>query len=128
MVFFTSFTEDTMLPSPWVNLQEEIPMDANHVNEHSVGPYQLDQSNQIESLKTDIEVQCSEFTNLNNNPNHKLESIHWNHNAKLRIILYKELRKPGKSKSNRFHFEQTNSTFSSNIYSVSSHRINYRRV
>ncbi|CAI9726679.1 Hypothetical predicted protein [Octopus vulgaris] len=97
-------SEDTSLPNPWVNLQEEIPMDTNHVNELSVSPYQLDQSSQIESLKTDIEVQCSEFTNLNNNPNHKLESIHWNHNAKLRIILYKELRKPGKNYDKFFQY------------------------
>ncbi|GAB1600442.1 integrator complex subunit 6-like [Argonauta hians] len=97
-------SEDTALPNPWVNLQEEIQIETNHVDELSISPYQLDQSSQIESLKTDMEVHCTEFTNLNNNPNHKLESVHWNHNAKLRIILYKELRKPGKNYDKFFQY------------------------
>lgn len=93
-------------------LKEETQVETNHIHESThptnSSSFQLD-SSPMEVGKADLDGELApvqDFPNQNNNSssilatttaNHRVESNSCGPNAKLRSILYRELRKPGKS-------------------------------
>lgn len=99
-------------------LKEEVQVETNHIHESThptnSSSFQLD-SSPMEVGKADLDGELApvqDFPNQNNNSssilatttaNHRVESNSCGPNAKLRSILYRELRKPGKNYDKFFH-------------------------
>lgn len=119
-VFFFFCLDDSSISSNRGSpLKEEVQVETNHIHESThptnSSSFQLD-SSPMEVGKADLDGELApvqDFPNQNNNSssilatttaNHRVESNSCGPNAKLRSILYRELRKPGKSEGFFFFF------------------------